>query len=242
MPRALLLLALAACDAEPADSGDAKDGDDTGLADCHPEDDAGQSIVDARVGVTNTRGWYVSDATVSWESATGTADVCHRVDWGEWRCQTEPTGELTVTVEHPLYATATATIAPDADGCRSGDERVDVVLSPVGTPFPESRMYYVQLIDDPYACEHSWELYGVGCYQTAAFCADGYSVVILTDIVNQGVYDVQGDTLTNTTVSVADMPEETTWTVVSDEELAWEGQTWRLDTEGKFEMVDCESA
>jgi len=236
--RALLALALLAGCPAPEDTDDT---DDTDTDDTDVEVDCPDRL-DVEVVVYNDRLWYVEGAEVTF-TAGGEPGDCEPVpyEYDRWICDTPGDGPATVTVSHPLYAAVEQTVAVDAEtGCRTGEEEVQVTMVPNATPFDESRMYYIQRYADPYECEHSWEVHGTGCYYTAVFCADGYSTVMLTDIANFGVYDVDGATVTNHGVGVLDIPTETTWAVTSDTTIEdWTGAGWVLDTEDRFELIDC---
>jgi hypothetical protein len=190
------------------------------------------------VVVYDTRLNYV-DAEVTATTPAGTVSCDREVGvYDTWTCAADPVGDATVEVSHPLYL-AVEEVVPATDGCRAGGEEVDVTMEPTGTHFDDSRMYYHQRFADPYECENSWAIHGVGCYYTAAFCADGYSAIFLTDILNLGVYDVGASAITNTTVGVSDIESPTSLTMVSDTELAWLDLPWVLDQDGLFELVDC---
>jgi hypothetical protein len=237
--RALFVLAVLAGCPSPEDTddtdviGDTDDTDDTDVEVECPD------RLEVEVVVYNDRLWYVEDATVTW-SAAGGSGACTRVDFDRWTCDTEGDGPATISVTHDLYVGAEETVAVGEGGCRSGEEVVDVTLLADSTPFEASRMYYIQRYEDDYECEHSWEIHGTGCYYTAAFCKDGYSSVMLTDIANFGVYDIEGADITNVGVGILDIPVETDWEITSDTTIEdWTGVEWKLDTESKFSLYDC---
>ncbi len=229
----LLLLALFGCPGpeKPADT-DPQDTDTAPAVEC--EDPSGP----VTVVVTNDRGWYISDATVAWSTPDASGE-CEGESWDTWNCDVPAEGDLTITASHALHQAATQVLEA-TDGCRAGGESATFALTAAGTHFDTSRMYYQQLIEDPYECEHSWEIYGTSCYLTAAFCKDGYTAIMVTDILNSGVYDIGEEEISNTTMGIGDIPVEATFTIVSDTELVdWEDQTWHLDQDGFFDLYDC---
>lgn len=238
LPALVALPLLVACPpGEPAKDGETGDTADTGDTG-EPTAECGE-VDPVTVTVTNDRGWYIDDSTVTWATNAGSG-TCDGRTRDTWRCDVPAEGDLALTVTHPLHDAEIVTVAA-TDGCRATSEPITVALTAAGAHFEASRMYYHQKFEDDEECANSWELYGVGCYYTAAFCADGYTAVMITDIVNFGVYDIgEEGRIGNTTIGPGDIPEDTTWTTLSATELEdWSGLIWELDTEDTFELYDC---
>ena len=102
--------------------------------------------------------------------------------------------------------------------------------------FAEGRAYYVQLIEDEYNCEHSWELFNMNCYQTAEFCPDGSAEMMVTDIINSGTYVIDGQVLTFTRSGPGDVAETVVVDLISDTEIHDRASDviWTLGAEDEF--------
>jgi hypothetical protein len=219
----------------------------TVLAACKPGERAGEPAPDGgqcaealvTVDVRDSSEHWPDATSVSWSTRDSHTD-CETADERVWTCTvTADEAGATVAASRDGYATAQAELETDG-GCVV-DQEVALVLEPAGTHFAENRTYYVQLIENEYDCEHSWELYEMNCYRTAEFCADGYAEIVVTDIFNGGVYELRDGGLHVTTTAGGDLPDDPVFEVLSDSELrdTWLGETWKLDLDGKLPYSHC---
>lgn len=228
---ALLCILLLACG----------DKDDSGL-DCDT-----MAVASVQVTVQLEDPDAAGEVAVTAVDAAGSEVLCDAMpDAGTWVCGWERAGEITVTATASGHLPASATVTVAQGECHVETELMTLSLEKEEVPvlFETSRLYYVQLIPDPYECEHSWELYGMNCYMTADFCADGRAWVIITDIINHGTYALTQDGGGQDTVTAwleeGDAPAEMTWDVVDDATLrdrTW-GEDWLLDVDGLL-MPSC---
>jgi hypothetical protein len=186
------------------------------------------------VFATSEHGRYLMHALARWFLADGRQGDClfDATVADRWTCDAPLDGDLTVTVTQNWLRGYAEVVHAGPDGCRDGGEVLDArgALTPAGTHFPEDRQYLYRRYLDDYTCEHSFEMYGQGCYAPAIFCADGNSAVLQTDIMNEGTYDLIDGFLYNALLVEGDVPPLTQWSVVDDTTLRdWNGELWHLD-------------
>lgn len=241
-----ILVAASACDAgadKPEDTDpvvendtdvavpdtDLADTDDTAAPDgCGPGDPV-------EVFATSEHGKYLMHADVRWLLEDGRLGDCvlDTTVADRWTCDAPLDGDLTVTVTQTWLRGYAEVIHAGPDGCRTGGEVLDArgALTPSGAHFGEDRQYLYRRYVDDYTCEHSFEMYGQGCYAPAIFCADGNSAVLQTDIMNEGTYSLIDGFLYNALLVEGDIAPLTQWTVVDDSTVRdWAGELWHLDT------------
>jgi hypothetical protein len=160
---------------------------------------------------------------------------------GEWSCDTNGSGgSVAITIRLSGHLPVTETVEVVVGDCDVPS--VDVTLESLGPFFEADRAYFIQHIPDPEECANSWELFGMNCYSTAVFCADGEAEVILTDIIWPGVYGVgEGEILGHYEGASGDIPEDLSFDVSSETALVDSeyGYSWSIDTEGRFAPSVC---
>lgn len=230
---AALFFALVACTGAPAD--------DTG-----PNHDSGDPApCDAAAPGVNVRLSVDDDVVVGPEDLLwrldGDSGYCLPAAEGEWLCDTNGAGgmvEIEIRVSGHLPVTETVEVT--VGDCEN--PRLDVTLENLGPFFEADRAYFIQLIPDPEECASSWELYGMNCYATAVFCADGDAEVVLTDIAWRGVYGLgEPEILGFYEGASGEIPDDLSFAIVSDTEIVDTayGETWTLDTEDRFAPTVC---
>ncbi len=178
---------------------------------CSPE--VIDCTTDARASVhviaADSSGAAVSDTSVNFSLDDGlTFAPCDEVSDGRWVCGWEIAGSFVLRAEAPGYVSVNRTVIVEADECHviGTSETLTLEQLPTNMGWEEARSYYVQLIEDPEDCANSWELFSMNCYQIAEFCPDGSVMVIVTDIVNAGRYDLDEDIVQIEFTSPGDMP------------------------------------
>ncbi len=186
------------------------------------------------VFATTEHGKHLMHATVRWFLDDGRQGDCplDTTVADRWTCDAPLDGDLTVTVTQSWLRGYAEVLRAGLDGCRVGGEILDGrgALTPSGAHFGEDRQYLYRRYVDDSTCEHSFEMYGQGCYAPAIFCADGNSAVLQTDIMNEGTYDLFDGFLYNALLVEGDVPPVTQWSVVDGGTLRdWNGELWHLD-------------
>lgn len=223
-----LLLTLLACKEAPSDSS--------------PPLQCPASPAPAALSVRDARGGPLYYPRAYVRDEAGVETPCADVAEGQWSCADGLTGALTVVVSYPGFDSVETPLPLDDDGCRTGGEALEIVLPYAGAHYDARRTFFVQLIEDPYECEHAWELYGMNCYQTMELCPSGYAEIILTDIVNGASYDGGEDQITLTLLPGAEARGEVLLTRQPDDTWLddWINASWREDTAGLFPYTICE--
>lgn len=192
-----------------------------------------------RVVAADSSGAAVQGTAVSFSLDDGaTFQPCDDISEGRWVCGWEVEGDILVRAEAAGYVPVERAITVDSDECHVIGESVTLSLDeqPASSLWEEPRAYYVQLIEDPDDCANSWELFSMNCYQTAEFCPDGSVQVVVTDIINGGLYGLTDETVQVQFDSPGDLPVLWDLEVQGDGNLRdGSGAVWIRDAE--FEVV-----
>jgi hypothetical protein len=96
--------------------------------------------------------------------------------------------------------------------------------------FAEERTYRQLVFESLEACdEYNAHNPYVNCYRWVTFSTDASVAMVVTDIVNAGTYEIQGQQISLKMDANSDVPERITLTLSEDEEsLSWDGETWDL--------------
>jgi hypothetical protein len=234
--RLAALLVLAAC------TGGASDKDDTGgetgdtdTPECDEMAPPGFMLTlnvgpDVVIGPEDIR-WTLGE----------TSGYCSVESDGRFHCDTDgATGAAELFIKVSGHHPVVQTVEIEEFACLVPE--VLVTLTQVGPAFAEDRAYFIQWIEDDEECANSWELYFMNCYATAVFCADGDAEVILTDIVNSGIYGTDGLTITGSFPDGSgEIAEDETFAIESETTIrdTTNGLEWTLDTEGRFAPYVC---
>ncbi len=192
-----------------------------------------------QVTVVDAAGTDLNDADVSFSvDGGGTFDACDDVDTGAWVCGWEVDGAITIRAEAVGFITDEQTVTVASDECHVIGQTLQITLdqAPIAGQWQEGRAYYVQLISDAEECANSWELYSMNCYQMAWFCPSGEVEIILTDIINRGVYTIEDAALSVEFTQPGDVSSPWSFTIEDDAILVDQyGVTWQRDVD--FDVI-----
>ncbi|MES2644837.1 MAG: hypothetical protein V4850_35445 [Myxococcota bacterium] len=236
--RLAALLVLAACTggaSDKDDTGGETGGGDTDTPECDEIVPPGfdvwlTGVGDAVIGPEDVR-WNLGD----------TSGYCSLESDGRFHCDTggaSGAAELFINISgaHPV------SLAVEIEEFACLFPQILVTLEHIGAAFAEDRAYFIQWIEDEEECANSWELYFMNCYATAVFCADGDAEVILSDIINSGIYGTDGFTITGSFPDGSgEIADDETFAIESETTIrdTTNGLEWTLDTEGRFAPYVC---